>query len=62
MGATGICSRCHREIDQDLATQFAELKERAANAERKLSDIRAAVTERPDMLSAPEIRRILSQP
>lgn len=57
----GICSRCCREIDQDLAMQFAELKGRAENAERKLGDIRAAVTERPDLLSPPEIRRILDR-
>lgn len=58
----GICSRCHREIDQDLAEQFAELKDRAENAERKLGDIRAAVTERPDLTLRPEIGRILDRP
>ena len=57
-----ICSRCHRELDRDLATQFTELKDRAENAEQKLGEIRAALAKYADVMVRPEIGRILDRP
>ncbi len=57
-----LCSRCHRELDQDIAEQFAEVKGRAENAERKLGEIRAALAKYADVMVRPEIGRILDQP
>jgi uncharacterized metal-binding protein YceD (DUF177 family) len=56
-----LCSRCCREIDQPLTEQFAELKDRVADAENKLSRIRKIMMEQPDITLRPEVAKILSE-
>lgn len=58
----GLCSRCQRDIDQPLAERFAELEERARNAEDKLGRIRKTIAERPDITLRPGVLSILDEP
>ncbi len=56
-----LCSRCLRELDQALAEQVREIDERARNAEDKLGRIRKTLAENPDIISRPQVLRILDE-
>jgi hypothetical protein len=54
-GRRAICSRCHREIDQDLGGQMMTLETRAGGAEEKLSEIRLLLARTPDSELRPKL-------
>jgi hypothetical protein len=57
----GICSRCHREVDQSLDTQMSALEARAEDATDKLGRIRRLLMSTPDTILRPEIAKILDE-
>jgi hypothetical protein len=57
----GICSRCHRDIDDALDQQMSELEVRAQNAEEKLGRIRRLIMVTPDAALRPEVMSILDE-
>lgn len=57
----GICSRCHREVDESLDTQMSALEARAHDATDKLGRIRRLLMSTPDTALRPEIARILDE-
>ena len=57
----GICSRCHREVDQSLDTQMSALEARAQDAADKLGRIRRLLMSTPDTVLRPEIAKILDE-
>jgi len=60
-GRRAICSRCHREIDQDLGEQILKLETRAGGAEEKLSEIRLLLARTPDSELRPKLIDILDK-
>ncbi|HUC24519.1 MAG TPA: hypothetical protein VMA73_17565 [Streptosporangiaceae bacterium] len=60
-GRRAICSRCHREIDQDLGEQMLTLETRAGGAEEKLSEIRPLLARTPDSELRPKLIDILDR-
>lgn len=57
----GICSRCHREIDESLHSQMSTLEARAHDATDKIGRIRRLLMSTPDIALRPEIAKILEQ-
>jgi hypothetical protein len=60
-GRRGICSRCHREIDQDLGEQMLKLETRAGGAEEKLTEIRLLLARTPYSELRPKLIDILDK-
>jgi hypothetical protein len=60
-GRRAICSRCHREIDQDLGEQMLTLETRAGGAEEKLSEIRLLLARTSDSELRPKLIDILDR-
>ena len=60
-GRRAICSRCHREIDQDLNEQMLKLEKRAGSAEEKLTEIRLLLARTPDTELRPKLIDILDK-
>lgn len=57
----GICSRCHREVDDSLDTQMSALEASAHDATDKLGRIRRLLMSTPDTALRPEIAKILAE-
>jgi hypothetical protein len=57
----GICSRCHREVDESLDEQVSALEAHAQDATDKLGRIRRLLMSTPDTTLRPEIARILDE-
>lgn len=57
----GICSRCHREVDENLDTQMSTLEVHAHDATDKLGRIRRLLMSMPDVALRPEIAKILDE-
>jgi hypothetical protein len=60
-GRRAICSRCHREIDQDLGEQMLRLETRAGGAEEKLTEIRLLLARTPDSELRPKLIDVLDK-
>lgn len=60
-GRRAICSRCHREVDQDLDEQMLKLETRAGGAEEKLTEIRLLLARTPDSELRPKLIDILDK-
>lgn len=60
-GRRGICSRCHREIDQDLGEQMLKLEARTGGAEERLVEIRLILARTPDSELRPKLIDILDK-
>jgi hypothetical protein len=57
----GICSRCHRKVDENLDTQMSALEARAHDATDKLGRIKRLLMSTPDSALRPEIAKILAE-
>jgi hypothetical protein len=57
----GICSRCHRELDEDLHTQISALESHAQDAADKLGRIRRLLMSTPDSDLRPAIAKIINE-
>jgi hypothetical protein len=57
----GICSRCHRTVDENLDTQVSALEARAHDATDKLGRIRQLLMSIVDSAPRPEIAKILAK-
>jgi hypothetical protein len=57
----GICSRCHRDVDESLDTQMSDLEGREHNATDKLGRIRRMMAVTSDASLRPEIMKILDE-
>jgi hypothetical protein len=55
----GVCSRCHREIDQPLDQQMTDLQARVHDAEEKLARVRRLLPTTSDPQLRAEVSKVL---
>lgn len=60
-GRRGICSRCHRSVDDCLDAQMSDLEARVQDATDKLGRIRRLLMTTSDTALRPEIAKILDE-